>query len=676
MPGKFPPPLRPQRCCLPADSQIQAEDGRTSFDSTHSVSTKKSSLDLTQRLEKKLATFNASNNIFKRWIFELLCWATSAVCLSAVVAIYSRVNGKNQSPQAEVLLSWVNVLGKIAAAALIVPTSEALGQLKWNWFHESRAMWDFEIFDKASRGPWGAIMLLFRTKGRSLAAFGAVLILLLLAIDTFLQQVVDYPERWQRSITPGVIPRVVKYKPYSPPQFFQHEEQLMFQAELRPLVQGFLYSNGSEPYPFGNGTRPDIPLICPTSNCTWPEYETLAVCSRCEEVSASLDVTQTCLNTTIDWSPDWTGPLASVPYLQGNVCGYFLNASSDTPILLSGYVAGNGGSNVTSGQALLVRTVPLTDYDTKEPLYGGGSVRFKTVRNPILDGLIASTTNGVSGVYQSEPPDIHECILSWCVQTIRSAYSWGVYEETITSEFWDTSSDPTPWPWRVWESKTGLTLDYESDVALNLSASGPTYGLDNSTLQEIVTLFDDIFPSFYAANSTTAVPLLRYKNYPNGPWTRTLDFNPWLAPNNITQHMRRLAWSMTNVMRSSSSKEMFSGNAYTIDTYVSVKWEWLIFPFVLLLLSLAFLVSTMVKTSKDTTTGVWKTSAMPTLIYGLPEGTREKFSANPSWGGLHGDTRRVRIRLLPNSGWRVSGQTILRSPSLPARENQPPPGWI
>jgi hypothetical protein len=110
----------------------------------------KSSLDLTQRLERKLAEYNASENAFKRWLFEILSWATSAICMGAIVAIYIWLKDKRMSEAGE-FLTLTNILGKIASAALIVPTTEAIGQLKWNWFQASRAMWDFEIFDKASR---------------------------------------------------------------------------------------------------------------------------------------------------------------------------------------------------------------------------------------------------------------------------------------------------------------------------------------------------------------------------------------------------------------------------------------------------------------------------------------------------------------------------------------------
>jgi hypothetical protein len=53
--------------------------------------------------------------------------------------------------------------------------------------------------------------LLFRTRGKSLAALGAVLTLLLLATDTFFQQITDLPERWILEGY-GEIPRVVRYE--------------------------------------------------------------------------------------------------------------------------------------------------------------------------------------------------------------------------------------------------------------------------------------------------------------------------------------------------------------------------------------------------------------------------------------------------------------------------------
>ena len=665
--------LRPQRQPSPASLRHGSQSAHSSCDSANTITTyEKSSLDLTQRLEKKLAAYNASNNIFKRWILEITSWITSALCMGAVAGIYAYLNGKSMSGS-EQLLTWANVLVKVAAAALIVPTSEALGQLKWNWFHKSRAMWDFEIFDKASRGPLGAVMLLFRTRGRSLAAFGALLIVLLLAMDTFFQQAVEYPDRSRRTDTVGDIPRVTTYETRSRLQYFQGAVVGSYNKDLLPVIKEYYYSNGTQPVVFGNGTRPDIPLSCPTNNCTWPVYDTLAVCARCEEVSAVLNITQTCMRTSIDWSSSWLGPITKEPYPNRTVCGHFLNATSTHPILLTGYIL-EDETNSTIGEALMMRTVPLTDFDSKEPKFGVGSVAFKGVRNPILDGLIASAVDGREGVLRNEAPLLHDCILSWCVQTIESSYDNGIYHEAILAEVWNITNEIIVWPWQADQLDEGVVeLTYWQNVTIQPlvnNATGPTYSVSNETIFQVMAVFDDFFPSSYTAKDAHTEPLMRSKNYFNGPYTQTLDFNPWQAPNNLTRHMERLATSMTNVIRSSTSKEMLQGNAYATEKYVLVHWTWLVFPFALLFLSLAFLVSTMIKTSKGTATGVWKTSTMPTLICGLPEETRQKFTYNP-----HEDAKKVRIKLLPNLGWRVSGQSLLRSPLLPVRE-QTPPGWI
>lgn len=222
----------------------------------------KSATYLKQKVERKLLAYNNSPNVFKRWMFELLSWFVSALCMAGVVAIHVHLKDQAISlPRSNMLLTLSNVLGKIASAALIVPTSEALGQLKWNWFHNSKAMWDFEIFDRASRGPLGAVMLLFRTRGRSLAAFGALIIVLLLAIDTFFQQVVELPERWALEDGASKLPVVLRYDPGGIPEIREGLPVAGIDMELSRTIQKFFYENGTQPVSFGNGTRPDIPLV-------------------------------------------------------------------------------------------------------------------------------------------------------------------------------------------------------------------------------------------------------------------------------------------------------------------------------------------------------------------------------------------------------------------------------
>jgi hypothetical protein len=114
----------------------------------------------------------ASTTLYDRiitdwWWWELFSWAVSFTCVVAIVGVLWYYDGKTQP---EYLLNgitlngYVSVFAAVSKAALILPVSEAIGQLKWIWFQEEAALWDFQLFDAASRGPWGAFMLLLRTR--------------------------------------------------------------------------------------------------------------------------------------------------------------------------------------------------------------------------------------------------------------------------------------------------------------------------------------------------------------------------------------------------------------------------------------------------------------------------------------------------------------------------------
>ena len=549
-------------------------------------------------------------------------------------------------------------------------------------------MWDFEIFDNASRGPWGSFLLLIRTKGRALAALGALITIFSLALDPFFQQVVDFPERWAQHDTSSSIPRVTSYEPPYIPEIFQGMEEQQSDQLLQPVVQRFFYDNGTQPVPFGNGTRPEIPITCPTSNCTWPEYETLAVCSKCTSMNVAEILTFTCLNTTIDWSAHSTGSTIDNTLPNGTVCGYFINATSNSPILMSGYIKNETATGSTVGEALLVRLLPLTTSLTKKRLFGTGSINFKEIRNPIIDALIVSSANGAESVYRMEAPIMHECVLSWCVHTMRSSYAWGEYTEEVVSTFENTTDGPSPWEsfevpkeegggtFVVYTQNITVTPPVSSFGRSNLTVFDTTYTVDNTSASNVVAIFGDMFPSTYTANNAATKPSLVYKNYHSGPRIRALGFNPWLAPNNITQHMERLAVAMTNILRSSPSRSMAKGKAYDRESYVSVRWEWLTLPLGLLFVSLIFLAATITKSAMEQDrVGVWKTSAYATLLYGLPDEMQTQITRNTSQSTPRAKAKELRVKLQPNGGWRISGSFFTPFTPKP-KPSQPPPGWI
>lgn len=107
------------------------------------------------------------------WLWELFSWFISALCTFGIALLLGYYDGKavpDQWPLGITLNAYIAVLSGIAKYTLAVPVDEVIGQVKWHWFaQQPRPLMDFERFDDASRGPWGAFTLLLRTKGRYVA---------------------------------------------------------------------------------------------------------------------------------------------------------------------------------------------------------------------------------------------------------------------------------------------------------------------------------------------------------------------------------------------------------------------------------------------------------------------------------------------------------------------------
>jgi hypothetical protein len=494
---------------------------------------------------------------------------------------------------------------------------------------------------------------------------------MLLAIDSFFQQVVDLPERWLLQAD-SAIPRVVNYEAVYLEQYFQGYEMQQTDEIMSSYLKPFFYKNGTQPVPYGNGTRPDIPLSCPTSTCTWPAYETLGVCSECVEASDLLQFK--CAYTKIDWSTNYTGPINPEATPNGTVCGYFYDAGKDGSFLMSGYIANDTDGSDLKGEALLVRALPFTDNMYYRPI-SGGSEKYKHVRNPILDVLIVSSPDS-SSVYAHKRPIAQECVVSWCVKTIESAYEAGQYSENVSHSYQNTTSGPFPWEsieLPVIDNVTSSFIIYNQNITIERQVSennrshsvvsNNVYTVDNVTAANHLVIFGDMFRSYYTDAGPSGTPMLRFKDFWPGAYLRELPFNPWQTPNNVSHHLQRMATAMTNVIRSSESREMVQGAAYEKVIFIHIRWEWLSFPIILLVLSLVFLVATIIKTSGNDATAVWKTSAMPALICSLPKETQSQFASSSTWASGDGAPRKTRIRMLPNMDWRVSGQHQLDSSS-------------
>jgi hypothetical protein len=71
-----------------------------------------------------------------------------------------------QWPSGITLNTAVAGFSAIIKAALIMPVSEGISQLKFLWFRRTRTLADLEDFDNASRGPWGSLLFMIQPKAQ------------------------------------------------------------------------------------------------------------------------------------------------------------------------------------------------------------------------------------------------------------------------------------------------------------------------------------------------------------------------------------------------------------------------------------------------------------------------------------------------------------------------------
>jgi hypothetical protein len=384
-----------------------------------------------------------------------------------------------------------------------------------------------------------------------------VIIIAALPFDLFIQQLVRTPTVWIPVDAPAEIPRTVQYSTSDP--FLLKDGRKVINPDL------FLQS-AVVPMFFSNASVPDIDFSCSTSNCTWPPFQTLAVCSSCEILPPQY-LTWGCFHGPSDWlnkvkiapSP----MVANYPNITS--CGYFLNSTSSSRVLMTGYARDPITSEL--GEALTMRLFPLVDGITRYPYYGG-SIMFKDVGNTISDFLVVTTPGGARGVYQNSTPVVREYVLSWCVQTMKSDFYWGHLNETMTNSWENTTIKP--FPWNITTNKTtGIPLNYQYTRNITLTPPGGniTFGLSSDTVVETAFTMDVTIPSFLTVANETADPLFKFNNQNSSPRSRIMKINPWLSSSNISDYVKIIAKVMTHTIRNTQN------STGVVNTFAGTSWD-------------------------------------------------------------------------------------------------------
>ncbi|KAF2673194.1 hypothetical protein BT63DRAFT_149242 [Microthyrium microscopicum] len=572
------------------------------------------------------------------WAFEIISWLFSAVCMAIILGVLFRYNNK-EIPHWRIgftLNAFISILSGFAKSALLLPTAEALGQLKWNWFtKKSKAMLDFEVLDSASRGPWGSMVLLARTKGVTLASVGAAIILLSLPLDLFFQQIVQYPNVMV-ALGNSTLTRSVYYDPI--PETVLQSGSTITNPNAQMVANLWEMITAKQPLL----TSPNF--TCPTSQCNFQPFDTLAICSSCTAVPGLLEYG--CKNATNEWMADAsTDP---DDFTNTTACGWYLNPPGQTPILMNGYAY--NASTQTPGEILVSRIVPLRDIWTRKPVLPNATINYGDIINPLGDFIIASSPDAKS-VLSNKPPEVIECAMWFCAQTLRSQIKNGqLSEQILKTQVVPPTNTGNPWKTSAWyDNSFNLTLPDSRS-----SSGSSVYGTGNWTGRTTLDIVQDFAPSTWTSQSSQDSTIAGKFNWRSGtPDVKTipLETSPWITTSNVTHSVTTMAESMSAVLRRTSHGysnqfEFIQGIAYDVRTHVQIRYFWIILPACLLLFSFVFLMATVLKSSKDDKKiGVWKNSALAVLFNGPSDDVQDRMGSQLKLGSAREKARNIRVTL-------------------------------
>lgn len=100
----------------------------------------------------------------------------------------------------------IAVLSFIWKACMSSIFSDCIGQLKWQWFQTERRLIDMEIFDEASRGGASGVRRIFTVPSARARVVG-LFIVLSMAFDPFVQQLVSFPTTTARTSSQNALAR-------------------------------------------------------------------------------------------------------------------------------------------------------------------------------------------------------------------------------------------------------------------------------------------------------------------------------------------------------------------------------------------------------------------------------------------------------------------------------------
>jgi hypothetical protein len=389
----------------------------------------------------------------------------------------------------------------------------------------------------------------------------------------------------------------------------------------RAILRGL--QNGAEKVP-------EIDSYCPSSNCTFQSYDTLAVCTSFANVSSHLEKSERMINGI-------KRPVRSL--------------SKDIFIREDGYI------NATSAAQLDERNVSDND---NPPLKFSSSIAFKNVSSPLVDMFVLYpeilwreriNENVVRNHLDFRATEV---LMEWCIQKRTTEIHSGnitthVHQETRNfSRYSNIAYYPNGKPMGGSSTSELYRVSYDTHTSTS-------YYL-GQLLQGFIIQNED----FYLQASTDVAPTL-FEPFNTFQATNVVDEKPSSifkslkgnGQEGLERIFNNIAESMTNLMRGEG--QYFEGTQFRQVLVVQVRWPWIIAHAIFVGFSIILLVATIISQRISSLRGhTWKSSSLAVLHALDP-------SLQQTSGGISDESRLseeatgqlVRLRKTEAFGWRL-----------------------
>lgn len=374
---------------------------------------------------------------------------------------------------------------------------------------------------------------------------------------------------------------------------------------------------------------------CPTGNCTFPVFSSLAFCSNCIDITQYLQQNSKCSQIEVP------NPRETIPQMQKFGVDYTINCTYWLPLASS-------GQNYTYDESLdylnssihkdssINFSWTFTDDGGDIPYSFNDAPSFWTKFLKIGDsslpgeihlpgGEVIPSSFAAIALIKAAPrtgststgflDTANICALSVCAREYNISMTSGLLQSEVVSTSYSELTrydDPS----RVYIGNFSYTFEFSDEINdFDFVANKTAIAFDGrhvvaSTFEEkMYDVLRKVLEGSILLNSDRLSSDVGFTS------TTNIIQNGLNASTNIPKTMDRVAAAMSNRLRDISNLTV-QGQSESMELYVRVSWLWLLLPALCVVFGTILLLSVMIVTRKHKLP-IWKTSELALLFHGL-----------------------------------------------------------